>query len=411
MQTCKIVISIMSVLVALVPFLNDYAMPGLGVNVGLCVLVMFVALAFIKRPFYLKHNLIARDVILYVLLIYLFICSFAAFVRGDCDLSVLGNVLFTYIVLLPAVQRLNFIDKELMMKTIEVMAIIGGIVICFQYLFFYVFGFNDLWFWIPFDSWTYTYANNSAKSALVNGVLFRPSGIFTEPSHYSVYASIALAYRLFHSEKIADIAGIFITITTILSTSGMGIVFVMFIWAYYLVVCDVSKQSKVILLCSAVIVATLAFAYLYRFEFFRFTLERVFFTNGRFENAYAGRTFTSYILDDLNLTQRWFGMGYRNEPTQLNSLGEPVGLFMVAIVELQFCIGYIGTALFLALCVYLMIKAREFNRLVMIIYIMNVFIAAVVNLTSLFFYAAVVSELFLDGKYESNHQKSTDITI
>ena len=413
MQVRKTMKKIMSVLVALAPFLNNYAMPGLGINMGLCVIVAFVVCSFIQYPKIVKPfcslggDLVVRDVILNTLFIYLFICSFAAFLREDCDSSVFSNVLITYTVLLPAVKRLRFnlLDKEMLLKTIEVVAVIGGIVICLQYLFYYGVGYSDKWLWIPFESWTYVYSGNSASTAIMSG-LFRPSGIFTEPSHYSIYASIALAYRLFQERRITDKTGIFITIASILSTSGMGIAFAAVIWVYYLFVCDVKIQNKIIILLFSVIVSAFAFAYLYRFEFFRLSLERMFSTSGNLENAYTGRLYTSYILDDLNLTQRWLGMGYRNIPMQLNGLGESVGLYMVAIVELQYCLGYVGTGLFLVLCFYLMIKAKGFNRLVIAMYIVRVFMAGVVNLPSLFFYAAVVSELFFESKYVANNQTS-----
>ena len=194
--------------------------------------------------------------------------------------------------------------------------------------------------------------------------LFRPAAFFLEPAHFSRYCAIGLASILFSNPiKVINKKTITITIAMLLTLSGFGMLFVVMIWGLYILVGTEKVSGSKFLRSAAIVIVgaiILSVAYSYSASF-RSALAR--FTGSGGDNAVYGRLGNYYVyVNKLQGFSRTWGMGYRNLPMRT---GMNATEYFTGILELLYCQGIVGTAIFMMLYIGMVIKAFfQKNRLI-----------------------------------------------
>ncbi|MCI9023868.1 MAG: hypothetical protein HFG92_05405 [Dorea sp.] len=358
----RLLISKVSVfLIALSPFLVNYELPILHVNVTLIIyiLIFFVTISEVL----IKNNLKSLKELyqhfsccnlMFFMLIYLIFELL--YVNNP-----LGKIYSLVQIILLYIQVVGFIfffsDKNvrnLYKKIMCNITIFMCSIIFIQYLLYYTGDFlpggNTRTALIPFKSLFTVSVIMTSKQGMVIDGFFRPSAMFLEPSHFSAYCSIGLICLLFGSKKI-DLKAIFVSIAICMTTSGIGIGSVAMIWAFYIFY-DLKSRNKRRMSRAGILLILFLLSFIilyYNFSFFRTALNR--FTGP--DNALSGRLSGRLFIDELSGTSRLFGVGYRNF-TKFDSLN--ISYYFSSITELLYCQGIVGTVLFCILYLLAVIK-------------------------------------------------------
>lgn len=210
-------------------------------------------------------------------------------------------------------------------KFLEIYKIIAKACLGFfiiQVILMYTFGF-PMQFTISFlpvkDELEYSFNILSYYSK--ESIYIRFPGPFSEPSHYAAYLTPLLFMELFNTKKIFKekwFISTVISITMILSTSGIGIVLCCITWLFYFIFEFSTVKNRLLLLPILFIFGLLLFIFLliYNDQFY-ITISNLFFVTDK--SRFAGgskadfriyRGFASYFK--LPLLNKIFGVGFAN---------------------------------------------------------------------------------------------------
>jgi hypothetical protein len=253
--------------------------------------------------------------------------------------------------------------REYYYDIIEKIAIFMSAVVIIQVIVYYVTGStitSDRLFFMPFQSlFTSGVKKYLEVSKWVMNGFFRPSAFFLEPAHFSQYCSIGLVCSLVKEDKLLNKTAIFISVGIILTTSGLGIGTVAFIWCSFLYVNSEGISRKRIFIGTVLLIVIAFFLYNY-VEVFRAAVIRITVESGGETSAIEGRMKNAVLLDRLSTMERIFGMGYKNIP--LVGTVDDTTYYMTGIIELLYCQGVFGTLLFLACYVSMLIRAFKVKK-------------------------------------------------
>lgn len=248
----------------------------------------------------------------------------------------------------------------------EKIAIFMSAVVIIQVVAYYTAGSTitaDRSFLMPFPSlFTSGVKKYLAVGKWVMNGFFRPSAFFLEPAHFSQYCIIGLVCSLVKENKLFNITAMFISAGIILTTSGLGIVTVVLIWFSFLYVNSEGisrKRMKRIFIGTALLIVVAFFLYNY-VEVFRAAVIRITVGSGGETSAIEGRIKNAVLLNRLSTMERVFGMGYKNIP--LVGTVDDTTYYVTGIIELLYCQGILGTAIFLACYVFMLIKAFKAKK-------------------------------------------------
>lgn len=348
-------------LIALSPFLVNYELPILHVNLTLIIYIL-ISLVSISRLL-IKNNFKYSKVLnqhfsCYYLMVFMLIYLIFELFYVDNPLGKMYSFVQIILLYIQVVGFISFfLDKDtrnLYKKIMCNITVLMCSIVFIQYLLYYIGGFlpggNTRTALIPFKSlFTVSVVMTSKQGMVIDG-FFRPSAMFLEPSHFSAYCSIGLICLLFGSKNI-DLKSIFVSIAICMTTSGIGIGSVAMIWGLYIFY-DLKSINKkrMIRACMLIIISLLSFIILYcNFSFFRTALSRF---SGP-DNALSGRLSGRLFIEELSGTSRLFGVGYRNF-TKFDSLN--ISYYFSSITELLYCQGIVGTVLFCMLYLHASIK-------------------------------------------------------
>jgi hypothetical protein len=184
--------------------------------------------------------------------------------------------------------------------------------------------------------------------------LFRPSALFLEPAHFASYCSIGLAVALIRNEKIVNVYSVLISIGILLTTSSIGILTVFFLWGYTILTKGrgISVERILRIIFGIIVIALVVFVVVSSSNIISQALSRLNSSTGG--TAVTGRFYSLPLFQNLPTISKFFGVGFKNIPFRFG-----YQTYMTGIVNLLYCEGYLGTALFVLLYAAMMVKSKN----------------------------------------------------
>lgn len=130
----------------------------------------------------------------------------------------------------------------------------------------------------------------------------RPVGFFPEPQVYATFVLPLLVHVLTERKYVW---GVFFSVAIVASTSSLGVLCVLGIWAYVVIFSDLSVKRKVAIILMAVVVLGIIIST----PLFTYAIEKVANTDYS-NNARLTRGF--YIWSELKPIEQFFGIGMNN---------------------------------------------------------------------------------------------------
>ena len=355
----------LALFISLSPFLWLYDLPVIHINVVFfpsILLSMFLAVdVLLKGTWKCSKTLIFPLVFFtffYIIINYFYNSSE---IIDKASTNITGILSLFLLLMVTSLAFKNKMFRDSYRIYVERIAIIMSAVIVIQYILFYVFHTTitqNRTFLFPFQNYftedVKQYLN--AATMVSNAGLLRPSAFFLEPSYFGQFCSVALVSLLFRTSSLKNYKAIFVSAGIVLTTSGLGIATVMLLWGIALLFNNNVITKKVVLriiMGMAAIVIMFCLMYLFIGPF-KQAVNRIFIAYSGQTSAIEGRMWSSRFLNELSPTESFFGKNYKNIPVY----GEDrMPYFMTGIVELLYCQGLLGTAVFLILYFWILLKS------------------------------------------------------
>ncbi len=369
---CKITVNkkkIFAFIFALSPILSLYKIPFLEMNmcfVTYWILMLYSVFMNCVKGVYKDNK--AKSII-WLMTIIMFLYIIITYFRKSPEEIISDNTsnFFNIVSFLMFItfMALTFYDWKIQryyINYVKDVAIIMSICVVLQYVLYYIFKFdfnNDRGFLLPMRSLVLDSQHYLDVSLMVYNGLFRPSALFLEPAHFAQYCSIGLACLLLEEEKRVNGKTILVSAGIIMTTSGIGVLTVIFLWLYiYLINMDTVSQKKMVETVGGILFVLVVFVILiFSSDFFIQTMNRLLPSQGG--TAIKGRIWSiKYVMDLTGLDRVW-GMGYKNIPMNYSTGYQ---IYMTAIVEMLYCQGIVGTLLFVLLYMQMMLKAHLYKE-------------------------------------------------
>lgn len=362
--------NIEGLLFALTPFFRNYRIPYVDMNLATFLFLIMISVDLFDRVCLKKKSAddFSKSVALLVLICmtgYMLIEYVLIDVMKIGSYATAGNFwglllyLFEIWGLLFAFSDASLRGK-FRKKVIEI-TLFMCFVIFIQCLLYYLFDIAlTRSFFVPFNGLCEQSVTEVLdQSSMVMNGLFRPSAFFLEPSHFAAYAVIALGILLFENDKKINRKAIIITISILMTTSGLGMAASMLLWGIKALEFLSSKNRlrlrNTLIVCFA---ALCVFIVLYfAVDPFQRAVNRVLISDN--QNAITGRLWTSFLLDKLSGVDMYLGLGFRNRPVSEYSGSV---YYMTGSVEMLYCQGLMGMVIFtilMVITVYRMWKKKD----------------------------------------------------
>jgi hypothetical protein len=340
--------------IALIPVLMMYKLPvvKVGLSTGLVAAIMpyaaFKAISANKRGIFK---------IIFPMVLY---CGYVI-ARSDGNIT---NMLLTVAVVAHLLAtasgavRLSYARKVI--ETVSTLAAVGVIVQSVVYYLFHLHLPMIVANWV-LDAMQDSYRMFIATGISRNEILYRPSAFFLEPAHLAQYTIVALISCLFRTRPKYYIAAV-ISLGTLLSTSGMGMVLTVFAWGVHALrlLREFKMKKGLSRFLSVVVVALIAAALLSQLGIVQSAFAR--FSGGLLGstseyNAVLGRTlYWKVYITPLSGNSLLWGMGFAALPD----------VYFTGLMEILFCYGLVGVGLFYLTVIGIIIKTSGFGRCVAI---------------------------------------------
>lgn len=360
-------------LYAITPFTRLYRIPGLGINMAYLPLFGISVL-------YLCHLLTAERTVVFristlslavpLCLAMMFYCLlhlllFPSKTVYNSSADSVGAILSNFLLLLLCVvvfQNQN--ARGYYIKYVEAIAVFMSFIVIAQTILYYGTGItaSSRLAFLPFKPWLEeSVKTNMTGIGMVVSGFFRPSAMFLEPAHFSHFCLIGLASSLARNERIVCRKAIIITLGTLLTTSGLGIVSVIMLWGIKLVFNRGSLNETIRrVLVGGILIAFLILGLMVVSDTFRMAVTRIWTPYDGHQSAVGGRLLNATLIKQLSFKELLVGCGYKNIPTYgVNNLQ----YYMTGAVELLYCQGIIGFSLFMILylrIIWIAFKKMEF---------------------------------------------------
>ena len=183
----------------------------------------------------------------------------------------------------------------------------------------------------------------------INLGLFRPMSFFYEPAHFSEYCTPYLTYLLFSKKTLCKTSfaqAVFVSLGIVLSTSGIGCVFMGCMWLVVLLHSLKTKYAHIAFLLLLLFLCCLPIAF--SVPLFQKAIERLFVGG-----AIKIRMLSGYsVFADLNIVSQLFGIGYGNYPPS----------YAISMSYSLISMGIAGTILFICFIGKLIFENRGFSK-------------------------------------------------
>ena len=329
-------------LIAVSPILQNYKGPL--INAGITVMLLTV-------PYVAMKLLWVRAFPAKVLGILAPIYVFQIFKVVDHGTSVTELGLAALYIVYTFVFCCGIIEPRLFVRVVTVIGCVASVLIMLQYVCYYFLGFHlqlvPTSMLLPGSSQWIGLAQTGRISITGRTMAFyRPSSFFLEPSHMFTYLCGPLLYDVLSQDEGPAVKrrAYLLSCGMVLSTSGMGLMATVGIWLLYLAKKGgldqrfnplklLQPRNMAVFLGGAA-----AFAVLYlNVDFFKRSINRIFFSDTDYVNAVSGRiSGGSQLISELKGLSLWFGLGDHYADVKVH---------MTAFNATMYKFGIIGTVL------------------------------------------------------------------
>lgn len=379
---------IYTILIVILPILSIYKSGIPSIDIGtLSLIVMFILLVItgkVKSRFYFpkEWGLYLIYIIFNMLIIYPIVMHYQE--NSSIILRMSKYILYVCIYLYCACNEI--FDLEYALKIYKRVCIFAITFICIQSILHYIIGIDIngvIYKLIMLDSY-------AERATITTHVVYRPTSIFLEPSHYFDYTMMFLIISLFKNREIRSkdfFAAIYVSIGMIVSTSGQAVLYSIIIWGIWVIRLIYGKnRKKIIYIITIIPTMIIAFVVLYKTSFVQSILERIFNKNVVGGNAVDARAIGFEYFNDQELFNKIFGNGYGNTPD----------VFFSSMSFNLFCLGILGTIF----VVYIYLKCFKktsipyIKVLIFILFIVSIGNTTFMSVSAAFFFSFIYASIY-----------------
>ncbi len=256
------------------------------------------------------------------------------------------------------------IDLKFYIKSATLIAIVACILLIIQYFCYYVLGFHLQLIITPFlkSSASQWIALAQTGRISVSGNLmkfYRPSAFFLEPSHLTIFLTPILTILLLSKKRniLHFLTVILISLGMVLSTSGMGIVLVIGLWALF-IFNKLTKEAngftekirmlfKPKTLIFLLVFCLIVFVLYLTIEPIRMSINRIFLSSSSGKSAISGRTSTGFkLIKELVGWEFWFGKSDWGNVHKWNMTGFFYPFYTQGLIGMLLSYGFYVLSLF-----------------------------------------------------------------
>lgn len=360
---------------ALLPVLYIYNFPVIHFSVGTILLLVFtphsMIYIFMRNRQYQRINLL----IFFIFYLYLII-------RGNNDIKNIILMMSAFINICGMVN--GSLRGKYFRDIIETFAVISFAVVLVQTLLHYVMHQNISFVFFSLLQNAY---KERYSDVVYHTALFRPTGFFLEPSHYSEYCLFALISILFPENENANMKkAIIVAMGIVITTSGMGILFTGVIFCWYLLLNPGNIKVKIKRFFKWGFLLGCMLLLLNFIPFFRSALDRVFSTDDKGYNAVEGRTgHWSEAIRSLHDNAVYIGHGAEKD----------FGKYLTGLPDTLYHYGIIGLVLQILIFAFMLLRKVNNYVLCSTVVFLGLFCAAHLTGTclQLFYYSFILVEV------------------
>ncbi len=340
-------------------------------------------LLIVTFPIITVHLLVNKlkiDKILLPIIVFAYYIFITMFIQIGLDygVGILSTIRYLlYLVFL--VYAIKYFDFQFAIKALRITTIGLSFYVFLQFLVFFFFSFTLPWRISLFNVMDYNFVLKEQTEFYLN--FYRPTGLFMEPTHFAQYCAVYLIYLLFKNAitKVELIQALLITTAILVSGSSLGLLLIAFVWVIWFIRSQRARFSPLAIIL--VLAFTMALVLLFNIEYFNNIVSRVFTSSG-FNGTAVGYRFNSLSLfkeQDLSIVQWIIGSGRSTEDAYFT------GIFYFLNAN-----GIAGLALYLWLCMSIVLKNRGFIRwFVVSILLLSIGSEFVSNFGILFYFSFV----------------------
>lgn len=322
-------------LVVIFPVLSVYRSPIPSVELGTFLLILLYGILLMKTGS--KNVALNSGNHFWSIIVYVFFCTLIAFVRGTILYSSSFSIFFRFgrfsllmtgLILFGRV----YFDIEYGLLLLKKLTLWISVYVLIQTIVFSITGFK-----LPNAIQGLTKLDITISTSLRQyEVVYRPPGIFLEPSSFCYFVAPYLCYCMFEDSKwdkkrVRD----FLTLSAAIlcTTSGQGCLMLLtLIGAWIFMRTTVSRTVKYIFVLPAAIAVIFLLS---KVSFIQYAVNRVFTSN---YNAVEARSTGYTFFNSMPLLTQILGAGYGNYPENL---------YFSGFADILMTTGYVGLVLVL----------------------------------------------------------------
>lgn len=339
-----------AVLLCLAPMLQQYV--GVYENMGFTVLLVVAPILLFRLIAAFHADSINITCVLAVVPLLLY--QIYALMRQDFSVGQIIYRAFMLFVILGI--STGAVNLKLVMKYATVIGAIGAVSIIVQFVLYHLLGYHLKMIPTQFLIDERGMWMERVTFGTKNGDIYRPSGIFLEPSHFFLYTFPLLAMLLLMPKmnKSRLFTALLLSVASVCSTSGMGIVVTCGLWAvYYLLykrreteTFNLSQvlNARTILLVSAFAVAAIV-AY-FKVPVVQSAVNRILADDSGKSVAISGRVDrANLLLQKMTVPELFFGDFHVADSLDFNLPGFHSTLYRFGIIGLVLTYVFYGQGL------------------------------------------------------------------
>lgn len=393
-------------LIVLLPILSVYGFSKIGIDFGsLLLTAAFICILIFKARrnkilIYDKKFALWYIYILYALVVTVMNCELGDLIVSEKKSIFLHTLKWFIYIIICLISVLNeYINYEWMVSFYLKVCKIVTILIFIQALVYYMFhiisvGYVNHYLMVP------EYYYNNLQQYYISGSFIRLSSVFYEPAHYFEYVFMGLIICLFKRENIHNnyFWSILLSLGIVISSSGMGIAFLVIIWTiyyFYLIKNNSVSNRNYILIYVLPLFACSFIIFLIFSTQGRHILYRIFNLHAQGGNAIIARTGTISYVFKRSFFNMFFGNGYFNIDNQFYSSWT----FNIL------CLGILGTLIILLLYVttYTHAKYIEIKIIILINFVFCLFSTLFMGKYIVFYFSFILCGCYIDKDIKNNN--------
>lgn len=372
----SIINNIFSIGIAVLPFLYILNFSFLGFEFDrlyyLAFALLVMAYAILNKSFQVS------EILFLFIIVYCGYVTWNSIFFSSCGLIGIATIWLVFLFGILG-GKTYIIDFELTKKTIIGLSVVASLIIIVQTILYYT--LHYYWSVIPL-SWFKPelqegYASLKYSQTSVIG-LFRPSAFFLEPSHFSQYSLVGLAFCLFDNTLPSVKKAVIIALGLVLSTSGIGIVYgaVLFVIFFFATGVLNKKNLKYLALgCTVIIIVYFILAKIGVVDLLKIR----FASTGRNSGILGRLGDLKYVFHDFSFRDFLIGRGYGIAMTNESN-------FLPAFFRWIHQLGLIGVGLLGIITTIIWNKTDYCGKIIILVFILLSIMASVSVPAYLFFY-------------------------